>query len=108
MSEKSTDEFYRFIFDTGAEAFSLGYRLFNKLKEITGESKLWLRNNLSTMASQTIDTAIYSFVVWWGVVDLQTAIELGIVKMMFKIGIAAFDTPFVYWARSWNNVGGDR
>lgn len=33
MSEKSTDEFYRFIFDTGAEAFSLGYRLFNKLKE---------------------------------------------------------------------------
>ena len=34
--------------------------------------------------------------------------ELGIVKMMFKIGIAAFDTPFVYWARSWKVAGTER
>lgn len=77
---------------------------FHKIKNWTDGKHLWLRNNLSTMASQTIDTAIYSFVVWWGVVDLQTAIELGVVKMMFKIGIAAFDTPFVYWARSWKTI----
>ena len=80
---------------------------FHKIKNWTNGKHLWLRNNLSTMASQTIDTTIYSFVVWWGVVDLDTAIELGLVKMMFKVGIAAFDTPFVYWARSWktSNAG---
>ena len=74
---------------------------FHKIKHCTNGKHLWLRNNLSTMASQTIDTTLYSLVVWWGVVDLETAIQLGLAKMAFKIGIAAFDTPFIYWARSW-------
>ena len=74
---------------------------FHKIKHWTDGKHLWLRNNLSTMASQTIDTTLYSLVVWWGVVDLETAIQLGLAKMAFKIGIAAFDTPFIYWARSW-------
>jgi uncharacterized integral membrane protein (TIGR00697 family) len=75
---------------------------FHVIKRRTGGRHLWLRNNLSTMASQTIDTLLYSFVVWWGVVDLQTAIQLGIVKYGFKLGIAALDTPFIYWARNWS------
>ena len=74
---------------------------FHKIKHWTNGKHLWLRNNLSTMASQTIDTTLYSLVVWWGVVDLETAVQLGLAKMAFKIGIAAFDTPFIYWARSW-------
>ena len=74
---------------------------FHKIKHWTNGKHLWLRNNLSTMASQTIDTTLYSLVVWWGVVDLDTAIQLGFAKMAFKLGIAAFDTPFIYWARSW-------
>ena len=74
---------------------------FHKIKHWTNGKHLWLRNNLSTMASQTIDTTLYSLVVWWGVVDLEPAIQLGLAKMAFKIGIAAFDTPFIYWARSW-------
>ena len=76
---------------------------FHKIKHWTNGKHLWLRNNLSTMASQTIDTTLYSLVVWWGVVDLETAIQLGLAKMVFKIGIAAFDTPFIYWARSWKD-----
>ena len=74
---------------------------FHVIKKRTRGRHLWLRNNLSTMTSQTIDTLLYSLVVWWGVVDLQTAIQLGMVKYVFKIAIAAFDTPFIYWARSW-------
>ena len=53
--------------------------------------------------SQLVDTLLYSFVVWWGVVDFQTAIELGLVKYGFKVAIAAIDTPFIYWARSWKH-----
>ena len=73
---------------------------FHRIKTWTNGKHLWLRNNLSTIASQTIDTSIYSLVVWWGVVDFNTAIQLGLAKMIFKVAIAAFDTPFIYWARS--------
>jgi hypothetical protein len=46
--------------------------VFHRIKQFTGEKWLWLRKNLSTMASQVVDTAIFSLVVWWGVVDLPT------------------------------------
>lgn len=74
---------------------------FHKIKNITGERWLWLRNNLSTMTSQVIDTLIYSLVAWWGIVDLKTALALGAVKYVFKIVIAMIDTVFLYWAKHW-------
>ena len=76
--------------------------VFHALKEWTAGRHLWLRNNLSTMASQALDTAVYSLVVWWGIVDLPTALQLGLAKYVFKLFIAAFDTPFIYWARRWD------
>jgi uncharacterized integral membrane protein (TIGR00697 family) len=72
---------------------------FHKIKQMTGERWLWLRNNASTMSSQVIDTAIYSLVAWWGIVDLKTAIALGAAKYVFKLGIAMIDTVFIYWAK---------
>jgi uncharacterized integral membrane protein (TIGR00697 family) len=76
--------------------------IFHLIKEKTQGRHLWLRNNLSTMLSQLIDTCIYGLVVWWGVVDLQTAIQLAMAKYVFKVLIALIDTPFIYLARSWN------
>lgn len=81
---------------------SLDVWLFHWIKTRSRGRWLWLRNNLSTMASQLVDTLLYSFVVWWGIVDLETAIQLGMVKYAFKVCIAAIDTPFIYWARSWD------
>lgn len=72
---------------------------FHKIRSITGERWLWLRNNLSTASSQIVDTLIFSLVTWWGIVDLRTALALGGAKYLFKIAIAAIDTPFIYWAR---------
>ncbi|NNC76925.1 MAG: queuosine precursor transporter [Woeseiaceae bacterium] len=72
---------------------------FHKIKTLTGEKHLWLRNNGSTIASQAIDTTIYSLVVWWGIVDIRTALALGGAKYLFKIAIAIIDTAFIYWAR---------
>ena len=80
--------------------------IFHKIKQRTQGKYLWLRNNVSTMLSQTIDTLIYSLVVWWGVVDLETALALGAVKYVFKLAIAAIDTPFIYWACSWKSGPG--
>lgn len=73
--------------------------IFHKIKQFTGDKRLWLRNNLSTMSSQVVDTLIYSLVVWWGTVDLRNAILLGVAKYFFKMAIAIFDTAFLYWAR---------
>lgn len=72
---------------------------FHRIKSMTGDRWLWIRNNGSTMSSQLIDTVIYSLVVWWGTVDLRTALALGAVKYVFKIVIAAIDTVFLYWAK---------
>jgi uncharacterized integral membrane protein (TIGR00697 family) len=72
---------------------------FHRIKGITGEKWLWLRNNLSTLASQALDTVIFSLITWWGIVDLVTALQLGAAKYGFKIFIALFDTAFIYWAK---------
>ncbi len=74
---------------------------FHWIRERTEGRHLWLRNTLSTAVSQAIDTAIYSAVVWWAVLDLRTAIQLAAAKYVFKLIVAVLDTPFIYWARSW-------
>ena len=75
---------------------------FHKIKSYTGESKLWLRNNLSTITSQLIDTMIYQFTwVFATGMDWTTALMLAATKYIFKVLIAAVDTIFIYWVRKW-------
>jgi len=76
--------------------------LFHKVKDWTQGKHLWIRNNLSTITSQALDTALYAVIVWWGIFDLETAFRLALAKYFFKVFIAAFDTPFIYWARGWD------
>ena len=72
---------------------------FHKIKSITGERWLWLRNNLSTLSSQVIDTAIFTLVVWAPIVGIRSALALGASKYVFKLVIAMIDTVFLYWAK---------
>jgi uncharacterized integral membrane protein (TIGR00697 family) len=75
---------------------------FHKIKSYTGESKLWLRNNLSTITSQLLDTMIYQ--VTWVVatgMDWNTAFMLAATKYVFKVLIALVDTIFIYWVKKW-------
>lgn len=74
---------------------------FHRIKQATDGKHLWLRNTGSTLLSQIIDTLIYGLVVWWGIVDLTTALQLAAAKYVFKFVIAVLDTPFIYLARSW-------
>jgi len=76
---------------------------FHTIKSYTGESKLWLRNNLSTITSQLIDTMIYQFT-WVIAVGMtfQDAFALAAVKYVFKVFIALVDTIFIYWVRYWD------
>lgn len=81
--------------------------VFHLIKKKTRGRHLWLRNNASTMLSQAIDTIIYGVVVWWGVVDFATAMQLAVAKYFFKVIIALIDTPFIYLARDWDVSGKD-
>lgn len=76
--------------------------VFHYLKKKTKGRHLWLRNNVSTILSQAIDTVLYAFIVWAPIVGLETAIKLSLAKYFFKVIIALLDTPFIYWARSWD------
>ena len=81
---------------------SIDVQLFHFFKAKTKGRLLWVRNNGSTMISQLVDTVVYAVVVWWGVVDLATAFKLAAAKYLFKVVIALLDTPFLYWAATWN------
>ena len=80
--------------------------IFHRIRKATGVKHLWLRNTGSTLLSQVIDTLIYGLVVWWGIVDFVTALQLAAAKYVFKLLIAVIDTPFIYWARSWKRSAG--
>ena len=73
-------------------------RISHYLKKLTNEKKLWLRNNLSTMFSQLIDTIIVnSIFLYFGLnLDWDIIIKIIIASYLFKIIIALLDTPLVY------------
>ena len=76
--------------------------LFHKSRSYTGESKLWLRNNLSTITSQLLDTMIYQFT--WVIatgMEWKVAFLLAATKYVFKVLMALVDTVFIYWVRKW-------
>ena len=75
--------------------------IFHRIRNATNGRHLWLRNTGSTLLSQAIDTLIYGLVVWWGLVDLVTALQLAGAKYVFKFAIAVIDTPFIYLACRW-------
>lgn len=73
--------------------------LFSLLKIKTKGKYLWLRNNVTTMISQLIDTLIFTTIAFWGVFPVKIFIEIALTTYMFKWLVAIIDTPFIYLAR---------
>ena len=73
-------------------------KIFHYLKKVTNEKKLWLRNNLSTMFSQLIDTVIVNSIFLYLGLNLEwnIIVDIIIASYIVKIIIAAIDTPLVY------------
>jgi len=67
--------------------------LFARVRAWTGERHLWFRNNLSTIASQTLDTCVFITVAFYGEMPLLPLIGG---QLLVKYVIAALDTPVVY------------
>ena len=59
---------------------------------------IWLRNNLSTMVSQALDSIVFTLVAFAGVFPVDVLIEILLTTYLLKWVVAALDTPFIYWA----------
>ena len=64
-----------------------------------GRTKLWLRNNGSTLTSQLIDTVLFTTLAFWGVYPRNVFLSILITTYVFKAVVALLDTPFMYLAR---------
>ncbi len=75
--------------------------LYHLIWKKTGnnDSKLWLRNNGSTLVSQAVDTVIFTFLAFWGTYPSEVFFSILVTTYLFKAMVALIDTPFVYIAR---------
>lgn len=77
---------------------------FNFWKNKTHGRFLWLRNNLSTMISQAIDTLLFMFIAFYQVAPKFTVLFILTIALpyyLLKIAMAVLDTPFVYLGTRW-------
>ncbi|MBU0613520.1 queuosine precursor transporter [Patescibacteria group bacterium] len=77
---------------------------FDFWKSKTKNKFLWLRNNLSTIVSQFIDTTIFMFIAFYHVSPKFTVafiFSLVFPYWILKVVFAMLDTPFVYLGVRW-------
>lgn len=77
---------------------SLDVYVYSKLKQWKPSTKyLWLRNNGSTLISQTIDTILVTLgFALVGIFPMDIVGSMIIVTLSIKIVVALIDTPFLY------------
>ena len=104
------DEAYRTIFGTSLRimlasitAFLLAQLqdifIFERIRRMTKGKWLWLRTNVSTFASELVDTTIFMFIAFYMVspkFDAFFILKLIIPYFLLKIAFAVLITPLVY------------
>jgi hypothetical protein len=72
-------------------------QIYHFWKRLTKGKHLWLRNNFSTWFSQFIDTFTIVFLLCsFGIIDWANFKGLLVSGFLFKVMVAACDTPFLY------------
>ena len=72
-------------------------RIYHFWKQLTKGKHLWLRNNFSTFSSQFIDTlTVLILLCSFDIIDWDNFLGLLVSGVIFKIMIAALDTPILY------------
>ncbi|MEM6335827.1 MAG: queuosine precursor transporter [Bacteroidota bacterium] len=89
-------------------------RVFEFWRDLTNGRFLWLRNNLSTVFSQLVDTTlvvVIALVIWptydnnpqTTAIDSETTVGIIIGQYLFKAAVAFVDTPLFYVGTAWLN-----
>jgi len=75
--------------------------IFHTLKKRhEGKNRLWLRNNLSTIGSQLVDSTVFIAIAFGGILPIDVLINIIIGQVLIKWIIAMLDTPIVYMVRN--------
>ncbi len=83
---------------------NIDIKIFTLFKKISGGKNLWLRNNISTMTSQFVDTVIFMFIAFYQFTPKFTVayvFSLIIPYWIFKVIFALIDTPLCYLGVKW-------
>lgn len=75
------------------------YQLVRKI--FPSFKNIWIRNNLSTVVSQIVDSVIFTLVAFLGEYDFDIIISIMFSAYVLKLIISFVDTPFVYIAALW-------
>lgn len=84
-------------------AFLIGQILdvfvFHKIKQVTGEKKIWLRSTGSTLVSQLVDSFVVIIIAFKIGSDWSWAkcIAISLVGYAYKFVVAIIVTPIIYW-----------
>jgi len=76
-------------------------RIFEWIKKLTGEKKLWLRNNVSAFFAAFIDSTIFSVLAWKVFSVNPVPFDALVFTYIFgtfylRVFVALLDTPFMY------------
>jgi uncharacterized integral membrane protein (TIGR00697 family) len=74
--------------------------VFQKLRKITGEKKLWLRATGSTLVSQLVDSFVVLFIAFYGTFPTDQIIAIAITNYIYKFFVAILLTPLIYFGHS--------
>ncbi|WP_067143318.1 queuosine precursor transporter [Oceanivirga salmonicida] len=84
----------------------LDIHLYQLIRKIFPSFKnIWIRNNLSTIISQIVDSVIFTLVAFVGIYDTNILISIMFSTYFLKLIISIADTPFVYIAAWWKKKG---
>lgn len=86
---------------------SVYHYIWEKTTKMFGNKKrgLWLRNNISTIVSQTVNSFVFNFSAFYGsemdgmVYDFKTTFSISVATIIIFVMTSLLDTPVVYLAR---------
>ncbi len=81
--------------------------LFEGIRKKTGERKLWLRNNVSTILCNCAENFAFIFLAFAGIYSARECVVIAASTSLIEAVVAVCDTPFLYLAtreaRSYGN-----
>ncbi len=81
------------------------YHLWKKI--FPSRALIFVRNNLSTMVSQAIDSVVFCSIAFLGVFDMAVWWDILLTTYILKWIVAAVDTPFIYLAVRISEIKGE-
>lgn len=68
-------------------------------KKFAKDNQFWIRNNVSTMVSQFLDTLVFTSIAFLGVFPFSEWWQIVVTTYLLKFIVAILDTPFGYIAK---------